>query len=98
MKSLQTKLTVIVLAIFLVALGALGGLNYWKARDIITENIIAAMEEKVDSAAATTSDWLEARKAEMILLSVAPVVQGGNPEAIVPYLANASGRTACMTA
>ena len=39
MKSIQLKLTVAILTLFLVALSDLGRLNYWKARNIITEII-----------------------------------------------------------
>ncbi len=39
MRSIQAKLTVTILVFFLVAMGILGGLNYWKARDTISEVI-----------------------------------------------------------
>ena len=89
MKSLQTKLTVTILVIFLVALGALGGLNYWKARQIISNKITNAMAEEAVNSAGDVGDWLEARKGELTLMSVAPLLQSGNPEAIVPFLSNA---------
>ena len=87
MKSIQTRLTVTILAIFLAALGALGG-NYWKARDIITSTITASMDEI--GGASDVGDWLESRKAEITMMSVAPAVQSGNPEAILPFLVNAA--------
>jgi len=87
-KSIQTKLTVTILAIFLVALSVLGGLNYWKARSIITENITNAIAKDAVTSAGDIGDWLEARKDELIVISVAPVVQSGNPEAIIPFLKN----------
>jgi methyl-accepting chemotaxis protein len=90
MKSIQTRLTVVILLILLVALGTLGGLNYWKARDIITDNIVASMEEKAFGGVGDVSDWLEARKAEITMMTAAPVVQSGNPEAIQPFLVNAA--------
>ncbi|MDR3590802.1 MAG: methyl-accepting chemotaxis protein [Negativicutes bacterium] len=90
MKSLQTKLTVTILIIFLIALGALGGLNYWKARDIITENLTKDMRDLAEKSAGDAGDWLEARKAELTVISVAPVVLNGNLEAIVPFLKNAA--------
>ena len=88
MKGLQTKLTVIILVIFLVALGALGGLNYWKARQIISEKITKDMAEQAVNSAGDVGDWLEARKAEMMVMAVTPVVLEGNSVAIVPFLAN----------
>ncbi|HWQ61796.1 MAG TPA: hypothetical protein VN521_05760 [Negativicutes bacterium] len=62
MKRIPTKLTVTILAIFLVALGALGGLNYWKARDIITDSITASMEEKAVGGASDIADWMRPAK------------------------------------
>ncbi|HWQ62321.1 MAG TPA: cache domain-containing protein, partial [Negativicutes bacterium] len=90
MKSIQTKLTVTILVIFLVALGALGGLNYWKARDIITQTITHDMSENTDTSAGDIADWLEARKSEIGFMAVAPVVMAGDKAAITPFLANAA--------
>lgn len=90
MKSIQIKLTVTILLIFLIALGALGGLNYWKARSIIGESITKDMADKVENAASEIGEWLDARRAELVMLSVAPVIRSGNPEEILPFLANAA--------
>jgi len=45
LKSIQMKLTIIILVIFIGALGTLAGLNYWKARQIITQNVTTEMEK-----------------------------------------------------
>ena len=89
MKSIQMKLTVTILAIFLVALSVLGGLNYWKAREIIAKSVTEDMEKLAASSAGEVGDWLGARKMEIEMMSVAPVVQSGNLEAIVPFMASA---------
>ena len=89
MKSIQTKLTVTILLIFTMALSVLGGLNFWKARQIVLEDLNYNITVMAKSSAGDVGDWIEARKNEMTILSVAPVVQSGNPAAIVPYLANA---------
>lgn len=87
MKSIQTKLTVIILTIFLVAMGVLGGLNYWKARDIIVENIAGSMSKEAVNSADDIASWLKANQAELSGIAVAPAIQSGNPEEIVPFLA-----------
>jgi methyl-accepting chemotaxis protein len=87
-KSIQTKMTVTILAIFLVSLVALGGLNYWKARVIITETVTSDMQDLAVKSAGAVGDWLTTRKAELEFMSLAPALQSGNPEAIVPYLYN----------
>jgi methyl-accepting chemotaxis protein len=86
MKSIQTKLTVAVLAIFLVALATLGGLNYWKAHSIIYDNLTRELNEMAVSSAGDVGDWLTARQDEIVVMSVAPVVVAGNKEAILPFL------------
>ncbi|MCE5286089.1 MAG: methyl-accepting chemotaxis protein [Pelosinus sp.] len=88
MKSIQTKLTVTILLIFLVAMGVLGGLNYWKARSIITDSVSSDIAEKAKNSAQDVADWLESRKAEMLIMAAAPVVQNGNFEEIAPFLVN----------
>ncbi|HWR29661.1 MAG TPA: methyl-accepting chemotaxis protein [Negativicutes bacterium] len=91
MKSIQTKLTVIILTVFIIALGTLSGLNYWKARSIVTENISADMTKLVQNSAGDISDWIEARKAEMSIIAMTPEVIGGNAEIIYPFLVNVAG-------
>jgi methyl-accepting chemotaxis protein len=86
-RSIQTKLTITILLIFSLALGALGGLNYWKARQIVNEDITKNMVDQAASAARDIGDWLEARRAEMTVISVAPVVVSGNKADIFPFLA-----------
>ncbi len=64
MKSIQTKLTVTILVIFVIAMGVLGGLNYWKAHEIIYNDIRKSMENTAVSSANYIGDWLEACKLE----------------------------------
>ena len=88
MKSLQTKLTVIILAIFVVALGALGGLNYWKARSIMIDMVTDELATKAAGSAGDVGDWLDARRNEMEVMAVAPAVINGDRAAIMPFLAS----------
>jgi methyl-accepting chemotaxis protein len=92
MKSLQTKLTVVILVIFLVALGALGGLNYWKARDIVVEKINGDLSQIAEATAEDIGDWLVARQGELQMIAAAPAVLGGDKAAMAPFLVNA-GKT-----
>ncbi len=90
MKSIQMKLTVTICVIFLVALSTLGGLNYWKARQIVSENMVKEIMSQAQGAAGDLNDWLDTRKIEMAGIALTPVLQTGNVEAIVPFLVNAS--------
>ena len=89
MKSIQAKLTVTILILFLVAMSTLGSLNYWKARNIITENITSDMGKMAVNSAGDVGDWFETRKMELTMLASNPVIRSGNPEAIIPVLAAA---------
>ncbi len=93
MKSLQTKLMVTILVIFIVSLGALGGLNYWKARQIISDSITKEMTDVADRSAGDIGDWLVARKSELTLMAAAPAVLSGDKAAISPFLVNAGKAT-----
>jgi methyl-accepting chemotaxis protein len=90
MNSLQTKLTVIILAIFLVAMGALGGLNYWQANKMLTEQIFDDLQDMAKAEGRNIGDWLEARASEMTMMSVTPVIQSGKKEDIMPFLVAAA--------
>ena len=88
MKSIQTKLTITVLTIFLVALSVLGGINYWKARGIITESITKEITNQTETSASGIGDWLEARKTELTVMALTPAIKSGNRELIVPLIDN----------
>ena len=97
MKSIQMKLTVTILIIFLCALGTLGGLNYWKARDLVYTGTVNEIKILATNSAGDVNDWLEAHKFEVAAVALAPTLQTGNKEQIQPFLsyaAKANGRYA----
>ncbi len=89
MKNIQTKLTVSILSFFLISLITLGGLNYWKAREIITAGVQNDMERIAQDNSEFVNLWLESYKRELLMLAVAPIFQSGNKGDMVPYLAQA---------
>ena len=97
MKSIQMKLTVTILIIFLCALGTLGGLNYWKARDLVYTGTVNEIKILAANSAGDVNDWLEAHKFEVAAVALAPTLQTGNKEQIQPFLSyaiKANGRYA----
>ena len=86
MKSIQMKLTVSMLSLFLVALSALGGLNFWKARDIITENLARDMQTQSENAATDVSDWIGARTSQLVMLASTPTLSSGILGTVVPFM------------
>ncbi len=86
MKSIQTKLIALILSVFIVALGILGGISYWISYNMLSENIAANSTSLAMSSSEHIGDWLEARKSELTVMAVSPVVLTGNKEAILPFL------------
>ncbi|WP_110954149.1 methyl-accepting chemotaxis protein [Anaerosinus massiliensis] len=86
MKSIQTKMTVIILSIFLISLAALGGISYWKARSIVMNGVHEDLQQRTTGAAAMASDWLTTYQAELAILAATPALHSGNIEQIVPAL------------
>jgi methyl-accepting chemotaxis protein len=82
-------MTATILTIFLVALVALGGLNYWKARAITSENIRNAMTDETKNAAENIGDWFNNHKTELALIASNPSVVSGNVETMIPIFAAA---------
>ena len=95
MKSIQMKLTVTILIIFLGALSTLGGLNYWKARELVYTGTVNEIKILATNSAGDVSDWLDAHKFEVAGMALTPTLQTGNMEQIQPfltYVAKSNGR------
>ncbi|MBU2701481.1 methyl-accepting chemotaxis protein [Sporomusaceae bacterium BoRhaA] len=88
MKSIQTKLTLMVLSIVVASMCTLGGLNYWRAESIVSDNITTGMKASAESNAKDISNWLETRKSELTLLAALPAIESGVLEDITPILQN----------
>ena len=100
MKSIQTKLTVTILTIFIIALATLGGLNYWKARDLVYTGTLNEIKTLAGNSANDVNDWIEAHKLEIAGIALAPALQSGNLTQINPFLVeavNTNGRYETMT-
>lgn len=85
-QSLQTKLTAIIVAIVLLSLGALGGLNYWKTRQLL----FAGSEEKLVDLAGSYAEqvglWLSGHQSEVTMLAHSTPITSGDINRIVPFL------------
>ncbi|MBP2651020.1 MAG: mcpA 6 [Firmicutes bacterium] len=86
MKSLRLKLTVIMVLLFILALGALGGLNYWQARQVILKNIETQLTDSAQAGATTISSTLATSKTELLAMARSPIIASGDPKAIQAYL------------
>ena len=86
LKSIQTKLTVTILIIFVISMATLGGLNYWKARQIVSEDITQNLKMAAADSAEEIGDWLRTCELELSGIAMAPVVRNGKMEEIRPYL------------
>jgi len=86
MKSIQTKLTVIILIIFFIALSTMGGLNFFKAREIVTDNLAREMGNEASNAADDVGVWLEGRITQLTMLAATPTMARGTLAEIVPFM------------
>ncbi len=86
MKSLQTKLLAIIIAVILLALGSLGGLSYWQASRLLFDNVEESMAALAINSADQAGQWLTAHKSEVAMLAHSTTVTSGNVAAIVPFL------------
>jgi len=86
MKSIQTKLTVIILIILFIALSTMGGLNFFKAREIVTDNLAREMGNEASNAADDVGVWLEGRIAQLTMLAATPTMARGTLAEIVPLM------------
>lgn len=86
MKTIRAKLSVIIIALFVVSLGVLAGLNYWQSQRMLIHDV----ETEIALRAQTTGDavgmWLNEHKTEIETISRAPVMTSGNREAMVSYI------------
>jgi methyl-accepting chemotaxis protein len=89
MKSIRMKLIIPIVAIFLLSMSALGGLNYWKARSIMIDNIQQTLIAESEKTAAGVTEWFETRQMELKMLASNPTIVKGDPEEIIPILTSA---------
>ncbi|HEY3425060.1 MAG TPA: cache domain-containing protein, partial [Negativicutes bacterium] len=86
MKSLRIKLTITILAVFFIALSALGGLNYWKSRQLLMESMQESLMNQTVNSADQLGLWIDARRSEVQIMANSPAIVNGNFETVVPYL------------
>ncbi|MBP2651325.1 MAG: mcpA 6 [Firmicutes bacterium] len=86
MRSIKTKLMAVILGITFVAMIAIGGLNYWKARSIIIDDINVSISKEAANSADNIANWLIKSQAELAGITAAPVFQGGNKAEIAAFL------------
>ena len=87
-KSIRAKLSIIVITLFVVALGVLAGLNYWQSQKMLTQDV----ENEIALVAQTNGEaigmWLAGHKTELETISRSPIMTSGNREAMVSYISS----------
>ena len=87
MKSIRAKLAIVVITLFVIALGLLSGLNYWQAKKLLVQDAETNLSAVVDATGTEISLWLDGRKTEVSAIARSPVMASGNREAMLSYLA-----------
>lgn len=86
MRSIKTKLMIIIVTILVVGLSSLSLINYYKTGQFLTDNLKQDFTSLAVSSGREISMWLEGRKAEMALLANSQQVVDGKRETVVPVL------------
>lgn len=86
MKSLQTKLIAIIIAIVLLSLGTLGGCSYWKARQLLYAGVEESAASLAMSSAEQVGSWVSGHKSEITMMANSTVITSGNIATIVPFI------------
>lgn len=94
--NIKAKLTIIICGLLFIALGVLGGLNYWQLHNLITGDAEETLTLTAAGAANEAGLWFETRKAETMLLASSPLVLGDQAKAIA-YLTEESKRNSIFS-
>ncbi|MFZ5634752.1 MAG: methyl-accepting chemotaxis protein [Bacillota bacterium] len=86
MRSIKTKLIMVIVAILVVGLGGLTVLNYYKTRQILISNLEQSITFHAVSSGNDVGLWLDVRKAELAMLANTQVIVDGKQEDALPYL------------
>jgi len=87
MKSIRTKLAVIVIALFVIALAVLAGLDNWQAKKLLVQDAETNLKSVVFATGTEIGLWIDGRKTEVAAIARSPVMASGNREAMLAYLA-----------
>ncbi|MBP2636318.1 MAG: mcpA 1 [Firmicutes bacterium] len=87
MKSIRAKLAIIVIALFIVSLCGLSGLNYWQARNILVGELETELALQTQSYSKEFAAWIKYSQTEVATISRSPILRSSNNATIVPYIA-----------
>lgn len=88
MKSIRAKLSVIVITLFVVSLGALAGLNYWQSQKMLTQDVENELALVAQTNGEAVGMWLAGHKKELEAISRSPIMASGNRESRVSYISS----------
>ncbi|MBR2142505.1 methyl-accepting chemotaxis protein [Anaerovibrio sp.] len=86
MKSIQTKLITVILTTFLVSLGILGILSYYRASSILTDDINNLLEKQAEKYSSDINAWITKERSTLIGLTAVEAIQRGDTAAIPDLL------------
>ena len=86
MKTIKFKLMVIIITFMTISLGGLSFLNYYKANQMLTENLELSIKSLTISSGKEVGLWLDARKTEMELIANSPITANVDKKNALTYL------------
>lgn len=85
MKSLKSKLLLMVIPIFIVALSAIAYMNHLKAKEFLVANFENEAKVKLTLIQAKVDDWIAQHKNSLNLLSLSDQIKSGDQAKQLPY-------------
>ncbi len=85
MKSLKSKLLLMVIPIFIVALSAIAYMNHLKAKEFLVANFENEANVKLTLVQSKVDDWIGLHKNSLTLLSSSEQIKSGDQEKQLPY-------------
>lgn len=94
MKSIKTKLMMVIGIMMVLSLGLVSSFSYWKSSDLLTTQVEDTLTMQTSGMSKEIGLWLGARQNDMEMLASTNDLLSSNPEVILPYIMREDKRLA----
>lgn len=94
MKSIKTKLMVVIGMMMILSLGLVSGFSYWKSSDLLTTQVEDTLRMQTGGMSNEVGLWLKSRQNEMEMLANTNELLSGNSDVVLPYIMREDKRLA----
>lgn len=94
MKSIKTKLMMVIGIMMVLSLGLVSSFSYWKSSDLLTTQVEDTLKMQTSGMSKEIGLWLGARQNDMEMLANTNELLSSNPEVVLPYIMREDKRLA----